>query len=65
MLVPVAEAPVVLPEMLAGDLEGLTTRLAQHMGEGLMAASVAIGLDVLDQMMRIGAMSGTAPRRGR
>ncbi len=51
-LVPVGETPLVLPEGLAGELDELTARFAEHMGEGLMAASVAIGLDVLEQMMQ-------------
>jgi hypothetical protein len=28
-------------------------RFAEHIGEGLMAALVAIGLEVLDQMMQL------------
>jgi transposase-like protein len=64
MLVPVGEAPVVLPEMLAGELDELTVRFAEHMGEGLMAASVAIGLDVLDQMIQ-GEVTGLAGPKGR
>jgi transposase-like protein len=63
-LVPVGETPVVLPETLAGDLDELTTRFAEHMGEGLMAASVAIGLDVLDQMIR-GDVTALAGPKGR
>ena len=39
-LVPVGEAPVVLPATLAGEVDDLTARFAEHMGEGLMAASV-------------------------
>lgn len=63
-LVPVGETPVVLPEALAGELDELTVRFAEHMGEGLMAASVAIGLDVLGQMMQ-GEVAGLAGPRGR
>ena len=63
-LVSVGEAPVVLPEALAGDLDGLTARFAEHIGEGLMAASVAIGLDVLDQMIQ-GEVTGLAGPKGR
>jgi hypothetical protein len=44
---------VVLPEALTGDLDGLEPRFAEHIGEGLMAALVAIGLEVLDQMMQL------------
>jgi transposase-like protein len=61
-LVPVGEAPVVLPEGLAGELDELTARFSEHMGEGLMAASVAIGLDVLDQMMAGEAASLAGPK---
>jgi len=42
--VPVGEAPVVLPDGLAAELDELTARFAEHMGKGLRAASVAIGL---------------------
>jgi transposase-like protein len=55
---------VVLPETLAGEVNELTARFAQHIGEGLMAASVAIGLDVLDQMMQ-GEVTGLAGPKGR
>jgi transposase-like protein len=51
-LVAVGDTPVVLPETIAGELDELTARFAEHIGEGLMAASVAIGLDVLDRMMQ-------------
>ena len=63
-LVPIGGTPVVLPEALAGELDELTVRFAEHMGEGLMAASVAIGLDVLDQMLQ-GEVAGLAGPRGR
>ena len=46
-----AGTPVVLPEALAGEVDEMVGRFAGHMGEGLLAASVAIGLDVLGQMM--------------
>ena len=64
LLVPVAETPMVLPEALAGDLDELTARFAEHMGEGLMAASVAIGIDVLSQMMQ-GDVTALAGEKGR
>ena len=63
-LVPVGGTPVVLPEALAGELDELTVRFAEHMGEGLMAASVAIGLDVLGQMMQT-EVTGLAGPKGR
>jgi len=49
--VPVGEGGVRLPEELTASFDDLTARFAEHMGEGLMAASVAIGLDVLGEMM--------------
>ncbi len=61
-LVPVGETPVVLPEALAGEVDEMVGRFAQHMGEGLLAASVAIGLDVLDQMMHTEATSLAGPK---
>ncbi len=63
-LVPVGETPVVLPAALAGEVDELTGRFAEHIGEGLMAASVAIGLDVLDQMMQT-EVAGLAGPKGR
>ncbi len=39
-LVPVGDTPVVLPVTLADQVDELTGRFAEHMGEGLMAASV-------------------------
>ena len=63
-LVPVGEAPVVLPATLAGEVDDLTARFAEHMGEGLMAASVAIGLDVLGQMLQ-SEVAGLVGPRGR
>ena len=64
-LVPVRQGRVVLPEALAGELDELTVRFAASTwGEGLMAASVAIGLDVLDQMMQ-GEVTDLAGPRGR
>lgn len=64
VLVSVGEAPVVLPEALTGELDELTGWFAEHIGEGLMAASVAIGLDVLDQMFQ-GEVSDLVGPRGR
>jgi hypothetical protein len=63
-LVPVGETPVVLPAALAGEVDELTGRFAEHIGEGLMAASVAIGLDVLDRMMQA-EVAGLAGPKGR
>jgi putative transposase len=63
-LVPVAEAPAVLPATLAGEVDELTARFAEHIGEGWMAASVAIGLDLLAQMMQT-EVAGLAGPKGR
>jgi transposase-like protein len=53
---------VVLPASLAGEVDELTARFAEHIGEGLMAASVAIGLDVLAQMMQTEVTSLAGPK---
>ena len=58
------DTPVMLPEALADELDALTGRFADHIGEGLMAASVAIGLDVLGAMMQA-EVTGLAGPKGR
>jgi hypothetical protein len=40
-----------LDERLAGRLDGHLARFAEHMREGLLAASVAVGLDVMTELM--------------
>src|SRR5215203_5916603 len=40
-----------LAERLAGRLDGHLARFAEHMREGLLAASVAVGLDVMAELM--------------
>jgi hypothetical protein len=40
-----------LAERLAGRLDGHLTRFAEHLREGLLAASVAVGLDVMGELM--------------
>jgi hypothetical protein len=40
-----------LDERLAGRLDGHPARFAEHMREGLLAASVAVGLDVMAELM--------------
>lgn len=40
-----------LPEGLATRLDGHLARFADHLREGLLAASVAVGLDVMDELM--------------
>jgi len=63
-LMRVGKTPVALPDSLAGELDELTGRFAEHIGEGLLAASVAIGLDVLDLMMQT-EVAGLAGPKGR
>jgi putative transposase len=40
-----------LAERLAGRLDGHLVRFAEHMREGLLAASVAVGLEVMGELM--------------
>jgi hypothetical protein len=40
-----------LPERLAGRVDGHLTKLAEHMREGLLAASTAVGLEVMAELM--------------
>ena len=40
-----------LPEQLAGRLDGHLERFAEHMRQGLLAASTAIGLEVMGELM--------------
>jgi putative transposase len=40
-----------LAERLSGRLDGHLTRFAEHMREGLLAASVAVGLEVMAELM--------------
>ncbi|MCI0687770.1 MAG: IS256 family transposase [Sporichthyaceae bacterium] len=44
-------ATLGLSERLAGRLDGHLARFAEHMREGLLAASVAVGLDVMAELM--------------
>src|SRR6266496_5577519 len=44
-------ATLGLTERLAGRLDGHLARFAGHMREGLLAASVAVGLDVMAELM--------------
>jgi putative transposase len=47
----VGAAALGLDERLAGRLDGHLARFAEHMREGLLAASVAVGLDVMAELM--------------
>lgn len=44
-------APVGLPDQLAERVDGYVVRFAAQLRQGVMAASVAIGLQVLDELM--------------
>jgi putative transposase len=41
-----------VPQRLADRLDGHLARFAEHMREGLLAASVAVGLDVMAELMQ-------------
>jgi hypothetical protein len=47
----VGTATLGLAERLAGRLDGHLARFAEHMREGLLAASVAVGLEVMGELM--------------
>jgi putative transposase len=47
----VGTATLGLAERLAGRLDGHLARFAEHMREGLLAASTAVGLDVMTELM--------------
>ena len=47
----VADEPVGLPAPLAEKVDGYVVRFAAQLRQGVMAASVAIGLEVLDELM--------------
>jgi hypothetical protein len=47
----VGTATLGLAERLAGRLDGHLARFAEHMREGLLAASTAVGLDVMAELM--------------
>jgi hypothetical protein len=40
-----------LPEGLAGRVDEYLARFAAHMTEGLLAASTAVGLEVMDELL--------------
>ena len=55
-------ATVAVPEQLLSQVQALTDRFAAHMQQGLMAASVELGLDVLAELMRTEAAELTGPK---
>ena len=58
----VPAATLGLAERLAGRLDGHLARFAEHMGEGLLAASVAVGLDVMAELMVAEVTDLTGPK---
>jgi putative transposase len=63
----VPTATLGLPEQLAGRLDGHLARFAEHMREGLLAASVAVGLDVMAELMQaeVSALAGAKGKHNR
>jgi len=51
-----------LAERLAGRLDGYLARFAEHMREGLLAASVAVGLEVMAELMDAEVTDLAGPR---
>ena len=51
-----------LPEGLATRVEGHLARFAEHLREGLLAASVAVGIDVMDELMAAEVTEVAGPR---
>jgi len=58
----VGTATLGLAERLAGRLDGHLARFAEHMGEGLLAASTAVGLDVMAELMAAEVTDLAGPR---
>jgi putative transposase len=51
-----------LAERLAGRLDGHLARFAEHMREGLLAASVAVGLEVMAELMEVEVTDLAGPK---
>jgi putative transposase len=58
----VPTATLGLPERLAGRLDGHLARFAEHMREGLLAASVAVGLEVMAELMEAEVTALAGPK---
>jgi putative transposase len=63
----VPTATLGLAERLAGRLDGHLARFAEHMREGLLAASVAVGLEVMAELMdaEVTALAGPKGKHNR
>jgi putative transposase len=51
-----------LPERLAGRLDEHLAAFVAHMGQGLLAASTAVGLEVMDELMAVEVTEVAGPR---
>jgi putative transposase len=51
-----------LAERLAGRLDGHLARFAEHMREGLLAASTAVGLDIMAELMQAEVTALAGPK---
>jgi putative transposase len=58
----VPTATLGLSERLAGRLDGHLARFAEHMREGLLAASTAVGLDVMAELMQAEVTALAGPK---
>jgi transposase-like protein len=58
----VPTATLGVPERLAGRLDGHLARFAEHMREGLLAASTAVGLEIMAELMQAEVTALAGPR---
>lgn len=58
----VGAATVGLPERLAGRLDQHLAAFAAHMAEGLLAASTAVGLEVMAELMQVEVTELAGPK---
>jgi putative transposase len=58
----VSAATMGLPEWLAGCVDEHLARFAAHMTEGLLAASTAVGLEVMDELLELEVTELAGPK---
>lgn len=58
----ISTAAVGLPERLAGRLDEHLAAFVAHMRQGLLAASTAVGLEVMDELMAVEVTEVAGPR---
>jgi putative transposase len=58
----VSAATMGLPERLAGCVDEHLARFAAHMTEGLLAASTAVGLEVMDELLELEVTELAGPK---